>query len=404
MAEPFGFSEIQANHILDMTLARLTRLGRSELEAELTTVRATIEELEAILAEPARLRQVIADELAQVKESYPQQRRSPITLDPGDLDVLDLIEDEDLVVTMSRAGYVKAMLGGTFRTQGRGGRGVQGARLKEEDLVDHIIHTSAHTYLLFFSNRGRVYRLKAHEIPVKDRTARGTAIVNLLPLAPGEVIQAVIETRDYETNRYLTFTTRQGQVKRTALAEYDKSRREGFIALTLREGDELVSVRATHGEADLLMVSKLGMTIRFSEEEVRPAGRSASGVRGMRLRAGDEVVSCDVARDEADILVITDSGYGKRTKLERFHRQARGGQGVKGIRLTARRGYVVAAFMVSLLDEVLLISSAGVAIRTQVKAIPSQGRDATGVRVMSLEQGQHVTSAALLLSAGEEAA
>lgn len=404
MAVPFAFSEVQANHILDMTLARLTRLGRSELEAEMAALRETIAELEAILADPDRLRQVITDELTQVRATYNQPRRSRITLDPGDLDVLDLIEDEELVVTMSRAGYVKSMLGGTFRTQGRGGRGVQGANLKEEDLVAHIIHTTAHTYLLFFSNRGRVYRLKAHEIPVKERTARGTAIVNLIALEPGEVIQAVIETKDYETMRYLTFSTRMGQVKRTALGEYDKSRREGFIAISLRDGDELVSVVPTNGGEDLFLMSRKGMTIRISEDEVRPMGRDAAGVRGMRLREGDELVSCDVARDEADILVVTDAGYGKRTKLERFSRQARGGQGVRGIRLTARRGYVVAAFLVSLEDEVLLISSAGVAIRTQVREIPSQGRDATGVRVMSLEADHQVTSAALVLAVSEEAA
>jgi DNA gyrase subunit A len=404
MAEPFAFSEVQANHILDMTLARLTRLGRSDLEAEMVQLRATVAELEAILTNPGRLRQVIREELSEVRAAYNEPRRSRITLDPGNLDVLDLIEDEELVVTMSRAGYVKSMLGGTFRTQGRGGRGVQGANLKEEDLVAHIIHTTAHTYLLFFSNRGRVYRLKAHEIPVKERTARGTAMVNLLPLEPGEVIQAVIETREYETSRFLTFFTRLGQVKRTGLGEYDKSRREGFIAIGLRDGDELVSVVATNGGEDLFMVSRHGMTIRMSEDDVRPMGRAASGVRGMRLREGDEVVSCDVARDEADILVVTDAGYGKRTKLERFNRQTRGGQGVRGIRLTARRGYVVAAFMVSLEDEVLLISSAGVAIRTQVREIPSQGRDATGVRVMSLGPGQQVTSAALVLASAEEVA
>lgn len=404
MAEAFGFSEVQANHILDMTLARLTRLGRSELEAEMAQLRTTIAELEAILDDPARLRGVIREELREVRSTYNESRRSRITLDPGDLDVLDLIKDEELVVTMSRAGYVKSMLGGTFRTQGRGGRGVQGANLKEEDLVAHIIHTTAHAFLLFFSNRGRVYRLKAHEIPVKERTARGTAIVNLLPLEPGEVIQAVIEARDYEPNRFLTFFTRLGLVKRTGLGEYDKSRREGFIAISLRDGDELVSVLATNGGEDLFMVSRQGMTIRISEDEVRAVGRPASGVRGMRLRDGDEVVSCDVARDEADILVVTDAGYGKRTKVERFNRQARGGQGVRGIRLTARRGYVVAAFMVSLDHEVLLISSAGVAIRTPVRAIPSQGRDATGVRVMSLEPGQRVTSAALVLPSTEEAA
>jgi DNA gyrase subunit A len=261
-----------------------------------------------------------------------------------------------------------------------------------------VVHTTAHAYLLFFSNRGRVYRLKGHEVPMKERTARGTAIVNLLPLAPGERIQAIVETRDYDTGRFLIFATRHGQVKKTILSEYDKSRREGFIAINLRDDDELVRVVQTSNGEDLFMVSRNGMTIRFGEDEVRPMGRDAAGVRGMRLRQGDEVVSLDVASDDSDILMVTDVGYGKRTKLERFNRQARGGQGVRGIRLTARRGYVSAAFMVGLDDEILLVSSAGVTIRTPVREIASQGRDATGVRVMSLDSGQSVASVARVLS------
>jgi DNA gyrase subunit A len=238
---------------------------------------------------------------------------------------------------------------------------------------------------------------------MKERTARGTAIVNLLPLAPNERIQAIVETRDYDTGRFLIFATRLGQVKKTLLSEYDKSRREGFIAINLRDDDELVRVVPTSSGEDLFMVSRNGMTIRFSEDEVRPMGRDAAGVRGMRLRQGDEVVSLDVASDDADILMVTDVGYGKRTKLERFNRQARGGQGVRGIRLTARRGYVAAAFMVSLEDEILLVSSSGVVIRTPVREIASQGRDATGVRVMSLDEGQSVASVARVLSPVEVA-
>jgi DNA gyrase subunit A len=398
MAAPFGFTEIQANHILDMTLGRLTRLGRAELDEEMARLRETIAELEAILADPQRLRQVIRDELGEIRESFAQPRRSRIVLDPGDLGAEDLIEDEELVVTMTRAGYVKTVSVDAFRTQGRGGRGIQGARLKEEDIVSHVIHTTAHAYLLFFSNKGRVYRLKGHEIPMKERTARGTAIVNLLPLAPDERIQAIVETRDYDTGRFLIFATRHGQVKKTLLSEYDKSRREGFIAINLRDDDELVRVVQTSGGEDLFMVSRNGMTIRFGEDEVRPMGRDAGGVRGMRLRQGDEVVSLDVASDQADILMVTDVGFGKRTKLDRFNRQARGGQGVRGIRLTARRGSVLAAFMVSLEDEILLVSSAGVTIRTAVREISSQGRDATGVRVMSLDEGQSVASVARVLS------
>ncbi len=278
---------------------------------------------------------------------------------------------------------------------------MQGAKLRDADYVTHIVTTSAHAYLLFFSNRGRVYRLRAHEIPVKDRTARGTAIVNLLPLAPGEHIQAVIDTRDYETNRYLFFATRRGQVKKTRFTEYDSSLRAGLIAISLRDDDELVRVIPTNGTDDIVMVSAAGMTVRFPEDDVRPMGRSAAGVRGMRLRPDDEVVSCDVAGEECDLLMVTDAGYGKRTKLERFNVQTRGGQGVKGIKLTARRGRVVAGFMVGLDDEIIVVASSGVVIRTAVRAITSQGRDATGVRIMSLAEGQTVAAVAPVLSTDE---
>ncbi|HEY3941534.1 MAG TPA: DNA gyrase subunit A [Acidimicrobiales bacterium] len=401
MADPFAFSEEQGRHILDMTLGRLTRLGRTELEEELAKLRAEIAELEGILADPAKLHAVIRDELGEIKEKFANERRSVITHDPGDLGVEDLIDDEELVVTMTAAGYVKSVPGAAFRTQGRGGRGVQGARLKEEDLVTHVVHTTAHAYLLLFSNRGKVYRLRGHEIPMKERTARGTALVNLLPLEVGETVQAIVQTRDFPTDQYLMFATAQGQVKKTPFSEYDKSRREGFIAINLRDADELVRVVPTAGDDDLFEVTRTGMTIRFSEHEVRPMGRDAAGVRGIRLRADDQVVSLDVARDDTDILIVTDAGYGKRTKLERFNRQARGGQGVRGIRLTARRGRVVAAFMVSLDEEILLVSSAGVTIRMPVREIASQGRDATGVRVVNLDDGQAVAAAAPVVGAEE---
>jgi DNA gyrase subunit A len=397
MAAPFEFSEVQANHILDMRLVQLTRLARADLEKELAELRETIAELEAILADPVKLRQVIKDELAEVREKFAAPRRSQITYDSGDIDIEDLIDDEELVVTMSAKGYVKTMPFDQFRTQGRGGRGVQGAKLRDEDYVTRIVTTTAHAYLLFFSNRGRVYRLKAHEIPMKDRTARGTAIVNLLPLQPDETIEAIIDTRDYETNRFLFFATKEGQVKKTKFTEYDSSRRDGLIAINLREGDELVRVIPTNGGDDIFMVSRQGMTIRFSEDDVRPMGRSAAGVRGMKMKAGDQVVSCDVARDDAAILMVTNLGYGKRTQLDKFNQQGRGGQGVRGIKLTARKGEVVAAFMVGLDDEIIVIASGGVVIRTEVRSISSQGRDATGVRVMNLDDGQQVAAVAPVL-------
>jgi DNA gyrase subunit A len=397
MAKPFNFSEIQANHILDMRLVMLTRLNGNELKDEMTKLRETIAELEAILRSRTKLRGVIKSEMGEIREKFATPRRAEITFDPGEIDLEDLIEDEDLVVTLSRNGYVKSVSAEAFRTQGRGGRGVQGAKLRDNDYVAHLLTTTAHSYLLFFSNRGKVYRLKAHEIPMKERTARGTAIVNLLALAPDEKIAAVIDTRTYEDGRYLFFATKNGQVKKTLMSEYDSSRRDGIIAINLKDKDELVKVIQTGGEDDIFMVSRMGQTIRFTEEAVRAMGRSAAGVIGMRLRQGDEVVSCDLARDDVDILIVTDAGYGKRTKLERFPRKGRGTMGVKGIKLTARRGYVVSAFMVGLDDELFLISSAGVTIRMSARDISSQGRDATGVRVMSLEKDQTVATAAPVL-------
>ncbi|HWE54644.1 MAG TPA: DNA gyrase subunit A [Acidimicrobiales bacterium] len=403
MAAPFEFSEIQANHILDMPLGRLTRLGRAELEEELAKLRETMADLEAILADEGILRGVIKTEMTAIRNDFANPRRAEITFDPGDMTSEDLIDDEELVITMTKAGYVKAVVASNFRTQGRGGRGVQGAKLKEEDLVTRIIFTSAHAYLLFFSNKGRVYRLKAYQIPPKERTARGTPIVNLLNLEPGERIQTLIDTREFPSDRYLFFATRQGQVKKTTFSEYDNSRQAGLIAINLRDGDELVGVITTGGEDDIFMVSRSGMAIRFGESDVRPMGRDAAGVRGMALRQGDEVVSIDPGRDETSILIVTDAGYGKRTQLHHFNRQNRGGIGLKGIKLTAQRGRVVSAFMVGLDDEILVTSSSGVFVRMAVREISSQGRDATGVRVMTLDPDTVVASVAPVLSVEENA-
>ncbi|HWE66184.1 MAG TPA: DNA gyrase subunit A [Acidimicrobiales bacterium] len=402
MAAPFEFTEVQATHILDMTLGRLTRLGRTELEEEMAKLLETIAELRAILGDDVKLRAVIAEEMTVIRDKFADPRRSIITHDPGEMGVEDLIDDEEIVVTMTKGSYIKSVAAAAFRTQGRGGRGVQGARLKEEDLVNQVVHASAHAYLLLFSNHGKVYRLRGHEIPLKERTAKGTAAINLVPLAPNESIQAIIATREFSPDQYLVFATAQGQVKKTAMSEYDKSRREGFIAINLREGDELVRVVATSGDDDIFEVTRSGMTIRFNESDVRAMGRDAAGVRGIRLKADDIVVSCDVAADDTDILLVTDAGYGKRTKLERFNRQARGGQGVRGIRLTGKRGSVVAAFMVALDEEILLVSSGGVVIRTAAREIASQGRDATGVRVMNLDDGQTVAAVARVTAENEE--
>jgi DNA gyrase subunit A len=402
MAAPFSFSDEQATTILDMQLGRLTRLSRIDIEERLAALQAQITELQAILADRTVLNEVFKTELNEVRAEFANPRRSVITFDPGDMSVEDLIEDRELVITMSKIGYIKAMPSDTFRTQGRGGRGIQGAKLKDEDYVTDIITTSAHAYLLFFSNRGRVYRLKAHEIPEKDRTARGTAIVNLLPLAPDEKIQALIDTRTYEDHRYLFFCTRLGQVKKTLMSEYDSSLRAGLIAVNLRDDDELVKVIQTNGDDDILMVSKLGQAIRFTEEEVRAMGRAAAGVRGMKLKSNDEVVSCDAVTDATDLLLLTDTGFGKRVKVERFNQQGRGGQGVIAIKLPVRKGKIIAAFTVEIDDEIILISDGGVTNRQAVREISSQGREATGVRVMNLDSGQMVASVAKVLSSDGE--
>jgi DNA gyrase subunit A len=403
-SSPFDFSDTQAEHILEMRLGQLTRLARIDLETEMASLRETIADLEAILGDESRLRTVIKEELAAVRTKFADERRSKVTLDAGDMNIEDLIDDEELVVTLSRKGYIKTVAADAFRSQGRGGRGVAGAKLRDEDYVTHILTTTAHAYLLFFSNLGRVYRLKAHEIPKKDRTARGTAMPNLLQLQPGEHIQTIIDTRDYETNRYLFFATKKGQVKKTKFNEYDSSLRTGLIAINLRDGDELVKVIPTNGGDDILMLSKLGQAIRFSEDEVRFMGRAAAGVRGMKMRADDEVVSLDTCRDDVAMLMVTDQGYGKRTQLEHFNRQGRGGQGVRGIKLTARKGSVVAAFMVGLDDEIFVINSGGTLIRMPVREISSQGRDATGVRVMNVGDGETVASVAPVLSADDDTA
>jgi DNA gyrase subunit A len=318
------------------------------------------------------------------------------------MSIEDLVDDKELVVVMTEAQYVKSVPAASFKTQGRGGRGVSGAKLKSDDIVRHVIFTTAHAFLLFFSNRGKVYRLRAMDVPERERTAKGMPIVNLLPLQAGETIQAIIDTRDFAGERNLFFATRLGVVKKTAFNEYDSGRRDGLIAINLREHDELVKVIETSGSDDIFIVSRKGLTIRFNESEVRPMGRAASGVRGMKLRPGDELVSVDVGRDDTAILMITESGYGKRTQLDRFNVQGRGGQGVIGIRLTGKKGQVVAAFMVGLEDEIVAVSSGGVTIRMPVRDISSQGRDATGVRLMSLDDGQTVASVAPILASDEE--
>ncbi|HJM35313.1 MAG TPA: DNA gyrase subunit A [Acidimicrobiales bacterium] len=392
MAKKYSFSEIQANHILDMQLVRLTRLGRTTLENRLEELKKIIQELEEILGNDQRLREVIKEELKAIQQEFGTERKSEMIHDPGELDVEDLIDDEDQIFTMSDGGYVKLMSADDFRTQGRGGRGVAGARLKDEDVVTHLLHTSAHAYLLFFSTKGKVYRLKAHQVPTASRTARGTAIVNLLPLQPDESIKAVIDTRDYETQKYLFFATRSGRVKKTQFTAYDSSLKAGLIAIRLNDDDELVDVMATNGDDDLLLVARSGQTLRISEKDVRPMGRSAAGVKGMKFRGNDELLSCAVVNPESNVLHLTTEGFGKRTPLSEFSTKGRGGLGVRGIQTTDDRGEVAGATVVNDGDHIFAITSGGVIIRMSVDDISIQGRSATGVRVMTPDEDQHVVA------------
>ena len=402
MSKKFGFTERQAIDILDMQLRQLTKLSRIDLESEQKEIQEKIKELSAILRDDKKLRAVISGELTKVKTTFATPRVCQIAADVSEMGVEDLVEDKELVIVMTQEQYIKAVSADSFRTQGRGGRGVSGARMKSDDIVRNIIFTTAHAYLLFFSNRGRVYRLRALEVPERERTAKGIPIVNLLPLQQGETIQAIIDTRDFPGERNLFFVTKQGQVKKTKFDEYDSSRRDGLIALKLRPKDELVRVIETNGTDDVFMVTRSGQTIRFSEKSVRPMGRSAAGVRGMKMRAGDEVVAVDVASDESSILMITESGYGKRTQISNFARKGRGGMGMIGIKLTGKKGRVVAAFMVGLEDQIVVVATGGTTIRMPVREISSQGRAATGVRVMTLEAGQVVASVAPIF-AGDDA-
>tara|TARA_B110000008_G_scaffold126178_1_gene128758 strand:- start:1488 stop:4004 length:2517 start_codon:yes stop_codon:yes gene_type:complete len=396
-AEPFSFTDRQSNHILDMQLGRLTRLGRTRLEEELMELTNRIADLESILGDENKLRLVIKEELLEVRAEHDTPRRSQITFDMGDMEIEDLIDDVPVVITLSKGGYIKAVASETFKTQGRGGRGVQGARLKEDDLLVKVLTTSVHSYLLFFSNKGKVYRLKAYQVPVMERTARGTALVNLLQLDSDEFIEAVIDAREFDDQHYLMFVTRNGTVKKTALSEYDKSRTNGLIAINLSEDDELVRVVETTGEDDIFMISKDGQTIRFSESAVRPMGRTAGGVRGMKLRGTDVVVAAVAANhiDSRQLLIVTEGGFGKRTDLVHYPRKGRGTMGVRGIKLTEARGAaVVAARLVDVTDQIIIVSSGGVLIRTSVEQVAQQGRDASGVRVMSLGAEESVAALA----------
>ena len=395
-AAPFEFSEVQATHILDMPLGRLTQLGHADLQTELNDLAQTIADLEEILNNPVRLREVISTELTEVRDGYANERRTELTIDPGEFDIEDLIDDEELIFTLTDGGYVKTTPADEFRTQSRGGRGVKGAQLKEGDLVEVMLHTTAHAYMLFFTNLGRVFQLRAHEIPVQSRTARGTAIVNLLQLDPEETVMAVVDTRDYETMRYLFFVTENGVVKKTAFSAYSNIRQNGLRAIKMRDEDQLVRVVPINGEIDVNLVTKNGRLMRFHPDEVREMGRVASGVRGVKLKEGDKVVSCSVARDDHELLLISNQGFGKRTPFDAFNAKHRGGQGVTAMKMRGGTGEVVRALAVLPDDEVMLIARSGIIIRISVSDVSVQGPHASGVRVMSVPDDDEVAAVSLV--------
>jgi DNA gyrase subunit A len=391
LIERFELSEIQANAILDMPLRRLTALEVDKLREELASLHALIAELNAILADPARRRSIIKDDLAEIKEKFGEPRRSQIVPDEGEMSLEDLIADDELIVTVSASGYIKSVPANIYKTQGRGGRGVKAAEVSGEDVVAHLVHTTAHAYLLFFTNKGLVHRGKAHEIPRQARTSKGVLAQAVLPLQPDERVEAIIDTRDYETARFLVMVTRLGTAKKTFFREYD-SRNQTLVAIKLAEGDEVVSVRTTTGENDMLIFTANGQGIRFPEADLRPMGRATQGVRGIRLRAGDEVVAATSSADGPEVLLLTSNGYGKRTPIEQFRGQGRGGIGVKAIKLTKARGRLIGAVGVTKGTEVFLISSSGIGIRTPADKISRQRRDSTGVRVMDVGSGAQLAA------------
>lgn len=395
LIERFTLSEIQANSILDMPLRRLTALEVDKLRTELAELQGVIAELQAILADAERRWSIIRDELNEVKEKFGEPRRSRLIPDEGDLSLEDLIADDELIVTVSEAGYIKSVPASTYRTQGRGGRGVKAAEMQGEDVVHHLLHTTAHAYLLFFTNKGLVHRAKAHSIPRQSRTAKGVLAQSVLPLEPDEKIQAIIDTRDYETGRYLVMVTKNGQAKKTEFQEYD-SRNSTLVAIKLTDGDELVSVRTTSGENDFLIFTKNGQGIRFAESDLRAMGRGTQGVRGIKLRDGDEVVAAVSNVEGDEVLLLTSGGYGKRTAMSEFRRQTRGGIGVKAYKLTKARGTLIGARAVSKEDQVFLISSAGIANRQSVAKISRQKRDSTGVKVISLAKDSELSAFAVV--------
>ncbi|NPV29379.1 MAG: DNA gyrase subunit A [Firmicutes bacterium] len=400
LQEGFLLTERQAQAILDMRLQRLTALEREKVESERRELEERIAHLKELLAREDLIRGVIRTELLEFKEKFGDTRRTQIVGPPPEVSREDIIPEEIVVITLTRRGYIKRIPVQVYRGQHRGGRGVTALTTRDEDFVEHLFVTTTLHYLLFFTNKGKVYRLKVYDLPEGSRQAKGVALVNLLPLAGDEEVTAVIPLREYGEEHYLFLATKQGMVKKGRLREYESARRDGIIALRLHPGDELIGVKLTGGESELLLATRAGLVLRFHEEEVRPMGRTAAGVRGIRLRPGDEVVGMEQVRPQGQLLAATEKGYGKRTLLEEYRRQGRGGKGIITLKVTERNGPLAGIKVVGEQDEVLLMSGEGSMIRLAVREIPQQGRATQGVRLMRLEPGDRLVALAKVPSSG----
>ena len=396
LMDKFGLSERQSEAILEMRLRRLTGLEREKLLNELKELRERIAYLKNILADENLLRKVIKEEMIEVGEKYKTKRRTKICGEARNIEVEDLIADEAMIVTVTQAGYVKRMPVATYRNQKRGGKGMQGVNLKDNDFVEHLFSVRTHDYLLFFSSAGKVYRLKAYEIPEAGRHARGTAIVNLLHLPKGQTVRAVIATREFPKNECLMFATASGMVKKTTMDQYDRTRAEGLIAINLREGDELIGVQRVSENDHVIMVSSDGKAIRWNEGEIRTMGRDTMGVRGMNVEEDERVVGMGIAHPGTSLLVVTDRGYGKQTSVEEYPEHHRGGKGVYTIKMTKQKGDLAAMKIVSDGDQIMVITESGVMVRTPAKGISKLGRATQGVRIMEVEKKDKVTAVAIV--------
>ena len=405
LMEKFKLSEIQAQAILDMRLRALTGLERKRLQDEYSDLQERIGELREILGDEQRIDAVIREELLELKNRFGRNddRRTEIAFAEGSLELEDMIAEEDMVIAITRSGYIKRLPVGTYREQRRGGIGVMGMDMKDDDYIEHLFVASTHDYILFFSTVGKVYRLKVHELPLGSRQSKGRAIVNLLPFRQGELVRAVIATRDYKESKYLVFATKKGVVKKTEFLEYNTPlKADGIIAIKMREDDELVGVRLSEGHDDILMVSRGGQAIRFHESDVRSMGRAASGVQGMRLRGDDEVIEVDIADDTAELLVVTENGWGKRTRVSEYPVKGRGGLGVQTAKLTEGKGKLAGARIVREGYQVMLISDGGTVIKISADEIKRSGRATQGVIVMRLREGETVSTLAPVVGSDDE--